>query len=235
MLGNPDLRRVMAGVVNVPTPPKTYLELTTLLRDDAASIKAVAAVLRRDPGLSAKILQVANSSFFARPTSPIGDVQQAVVRIGPRHIATLALSDGMFRRASKDVTQLQNQSLRIAHIARALAQGSTVADEAFTAGLVADVGLVVLQDNDVTGVEPHAEALHAVVGAYLLSLWALPAEIVEAVAYHHSPGQIARQSALLSAVTYAAACLATGESVDPEVVSAYGLDIARASGCGGMP
>jgi DNA-binding NtrC family response regulator len=70
-LADPELRASLARLGPLPTPPLIYQELIAALRESDVSIDALGAIVSRDPALCAKVLQLANSSFFSRAASPI--------------------------------------------------------------------------------------------------------------------------------------------------------------------
>lgn len=234
------LRAAIARLGRLPSPPAIYAELVSMLNQDRAGVRDVTAIVRKDPALSAKILQIANSAFFARATAPIADLHAAVVRLGLRMIASLALREGVFQSGARyaepsELKALQERSLRTAEVAHALAPAGCARDEAFTAGLLCDVGRLVVAGGGRsvwTGLaSANAEhrslgTTHSEVGAYLLDLWGLPFRIVEAVAYHHSPEHVPRRDACVAAVAQTANALVHGEEPWPSLLEIYSLDLA---------
>ena len=222
-LADGELRAAIADVASLPTPPATYMELTQLLCNEDVALSALVNVVRRDASLSVNVLHVANSAFFARSAPPIADLHQAVVRIGPRLLASLALTDGVFQRGDDDPGLVATQARAVARgeLAARLVRDPELRDEAFTAGLLADLGLLVVQGSG----GDRARETHAKVGAYLLYLWGLPQRIVDAVLTHHTPRDIPRSGALVAAAVYAADAMLDGEVLDPDLVAAYELPI----------
>lgn len=215
------LRAIMAddrvvGIVGaaglLPACPQAYADLCRVLAEPHPTLEQVSAVVERDLALSASLLHVVNSSFIA-PAESITDVGTAVRRVGVAMLQSIVLSHAVFRalpaRPATDVLALRwltFHSLATAHLARRLATKERAA-EAFSAGLLHDVGLLVLatarperfaegvglaQKARVTLFDAEQEVLgvsHAAVGAYLLGLWGLPLPVVEAVAGHQAPAE----------------------------------------------
>jgi HD-like signal output (HDOD) protein len=216
-VSQPDVLEAIGGMEAIPRPPVTVQALEKVLADPDAGVIAVAAVVNRDAALTARLLRVVNSSFFGVGRQ-VTRVDAAVNFLGVSLVRAIALADGATRsfKVSPDALDLDDwnmHAVRVATAAREIAlavapHDRSLADEAFLAGLLHDVGQVVL-----AGVAPQrwmeleraaaAESLplndierrmnrvsHAVVGAYLLSLWALPSSVVEAVAFHHTPERL---------------------------------------------
>jgi HD-like signal output (HDOD) protein len=163
-------------------------------------------------GMSAKVLQLVNSAFFGL-SNRVSSPQQAAMLIGIENLKALVLSVQVFSDLGGHLTRglgfLWNHSMTTASFAKAIArveQSSTgVMEDAFTAGLLHDVGRLVLASAFGTeyqqvlkrAAEPgvllarcEGDAFgctHNGVGAYLLGLWGLTDSIVEAVAWHHQP------------------------------------------------
>jgi HD-like signal output (HDOD) protein len=171
-------------------------------------------LISRDPAITAKLLQLANSAFFTRRAKTI-ELRAAVVRLGVNTIRNLLLSVELFEPGSpmakvigRELDTVQQNALNMAQMAERLARGTAFAGDAFVAGLLADIGQIVFlmtlgsQWRDCrSDAKIHARPLHEVeqeyfgvshaeVGGYLLGLWGLPYSIVEAVANHHCPERI---------------------------------------------
>jgi HD-like signal output (HDOD) protein/ActR/RegA family two-component response regulator len=218
VVNDPSVLAAIGGLEAIPRPPVTVQALEKVLADPDAGVIAVAAVINRDAALTARLLRVVNSSFFGVGRQ-VTRVDAAVNFMGVSLVRAIALADGATRsfRVAPDVLDLDEwnmHAVRVAASARDISlamcpHDRSLADEAFLAGLLHDVGQVVL-----AGVAPdnwkaidaaaHAEGVplndverrlnrvsHALVGAYLLSLWGLPSSVVEAVAFHHTPERLA--------------------------------------------
>jgi HD-like signal output (HDOD) protein len=198
---------LLGTVETLPTLPQVCRDLDRALADSDVSIAAVAKIIEGDPGIAAKVLQLVNSSFFGLPRNMV-NVAQAVSYLGINTMKSLALADSLFHKLGKSdlagMKREQERSLMRARIARRLFTDVKKADSASTAALLVDIGTLALQSRlpaecatnqleakqrAVPLVEVERERLgvtHADVGAYLLGLWGLPHEIIEAVARHHA-------------------------------------------------
>ena len=213
LLAQPTLRQAVGEVKQLPVKPALYTRLVELLENPNSSTADVAAVIERDIGTSSKLLQVVNSAFFGLPTR-VGDVRTAVSYLGMEMVKMLALSVEMRQSQSHvkpcpgfNIDSLQEHGLRSARIARKLLPDRMGAQDAFSAAMLQDSGMLVLLGRlpEVFGKivkdvresrRPVCEVelatlgvTHAEIGAYLLGIWGLPYGIVEGVAFHHNPSR----------------------------------------------
>jgi HD-like signal output (HDOD) protein len=200
------MREVLGAIGDLPGAPGVFVELNAAASDRHARIEDLTAIVSRDPALVAKILQLVSSTFFAQGT-PVHDLRTAIGRLGIRLIAALALNASAFKPdASSGISHqaLTDRSISIATAAHQAAGTRARAEDAFIAGLLADVGLSALAcwlPARVRQARAHARTMsvplhaaeselfgitHAEVGAYILGLWRVPPPIVETVLHHHS-------------------------------------------------
>ncbi len=217
-LQDPALRGVVGSLDTLPTLPETYVELTRLLMDENVRLQQIARLVEGDAALSAKVLQLVNSAFIGIGRE-IASIEQAVTYLGITMLKNLTLAIQVFRTDGLDKTQqlalhrLQRHGLLVGGIARRLAGGDrAVADDAFMAGILHDIGKLVLlrqrpeqfqlsQTRAESERRPSEEielevfgVSHAEVGGYLLGIWGLPYPVIEAVAHHHLPRRVALPS-----------------------------------------
>jgi HD-like signal output (HDOD) protein len=246
------VRRVIGKLDRLPPAPKVYTALTAAIADPKVDGRAIAAILRRDMGLCAKLLQLVNSSFF-RVSRTITSIEQAVGFLGIDTVRNLVMVAEVFdgSRSPADtalIESLQQRGIATGDLARRIASGEQ-AEDAYVAGLLHDVGELVLATSDraaYAAVTAEAKArnlprvvveserdgvTHAEVGAYLLGLWGLPHVVVEAVANHHAPWRAPHDTfGALDAVFVADYLLGEGEGavhVPPDATYAATLSIDR--------
>ena len=209
-----EVKQVIGTVDRLPSSPEVFLELREALTLPEVKTRQLGAIIQRDPGMTAKTLQLVNSAFFGMRKS-VTDPQEAVAYLGVEIVRTQVLSNGIFEASSPFPTQVfkvaevWRHSLLVARVAQALAkqEGLPLAlqREAYAGGLLHDVGVLILAsrfpnlyDQVAEAVRAKAEPLrsaeewlfgvsHAEVGAYLLGLWGLPAQVLEIVSLHHQP------------------------------------------------
>jgi HD-like signal output (HDOD) protein/ActR/RegA family two-component response regulator len=250
LLREPGLRGIVGRIRNLPAMPRTYAKLRKVMESPDVSVREVAKIVYEDAAIAAKVLQVVNSSFF-RLARRISNVEQAVAYLGFNAIRTLAMSVEVFSLWSKngvlDCLQpelLQERAHRVAAAARALCDGTAIADDAMLAGLFHNIGYwVLLQEcpqEIVRALETaraqripmhQAErqvvgASHAEIGAYLLGLWGLPYSVIEAVAFQHSPQRVGQTSFdVLGALVIAQRLVTTDTPLAPDIVERADIDI----------
>jgi putative nucleotidyltransferase with HDIG domain len=255
------MRRLLSGsdrlgklgrIDALPCVPGQYRELLRQVHGGEGSMKAVADIVCSDPAMVTKVLQLVNSSFVGM-RQEISDPRYATMLLGRDMVAALFLSRHVFsvfptgERGGVSIERLAEHSrevgLAAAEVARDLTADRNGWEQAFTAGLLHDIGKLLmaeaspveyrrLQEERRQSALPLAEAerrtfgmSHAEAGAYLLGTWGQPASIVEAVAYHHAPAGSPAGSAPLVAV-HVADALVHGRSTDP--AGATGAEVDRA-------
>jgi HD-like signal output (HDOD) protein len=232
LLSDESLRKAVGGIEKLPSLHTTYHELMRAMAQPDASARTIAGIVQRDPAMCAKLLQLVNSACFG-PSKSVTGIDRAVAYLGMELIKNLALTVNVFAAIEQASSSsgvsfeaLQEHSLLTARIASRLLPDPQKARDAFTAGLLHDVGNVALKVcfqerlKDVvdtghaverpahqTGAEV-LDTTHADVGAYLLGLWGLPYPIVETVAYHHHPAAAAETTFDLVSATHVADALA---------------------------
>lgn len=213
VLDNPKLTQLVSQVETVPSLPFLCQALRTLLNSPNASIATVADVVAQDPGMTAKLLQLVNSAFLGM-ASHQSNPRSAASVIGIDNLRAL-MALGLFSELPAPVVGKLGKSWAhsrtTALFAHAIAESEGLSEHAaqdfFTAGLLHDIGQIILvsrcsdeYEEVMRGAEAEGIPLaaseyqvfgstHAQVGAYLLGLWGLPDSIVEAVAWHHEPSQ----------------------------------------------
>ena len=214
LVADDQVRAALGGVSQLPSLPAVCRELDAALAEDACTDR-LARIIERDIALSTKLLQIINSAFFGLPRQVHG-VRRAVVTLGTGILRALAMSVHLvseFRAAESaglSLVDLQARAIVVGRLAQRLCHGE-LAERAFTAGLLHDVGKLILATHlgeqwrvatteaRLTGADPLEierrvfGVCHAEVGGYLLGLWGLPVSIVEAVAHHHAPQRVARE------------------------------------------
>lgn len=210
------LRYVLANVTALPNIPALYTQITDELNSDDPSMRVVGELVTQDIGMAAKVLQVANSVVMGA-RAEIVDPMQATVQMGSDMVRSLVLGTKVFEQFEEGtldpatVQQLLDHSMRVGTYAQKICRqertASDVAEAAFTAGLLHDVGKLILATNLPDSYNQCAAlaaergiplclaekevlgSTHAEVGAYLIGLWGLPDRIFATMLDHHSPQQ----------------------------------------------
>ena len=214
LLGNGSLRRLVTGMQQIPSQPALYAEIRREAESKNASIGTIGAIVSKDMGMTAKILQLVNSAYFGL-RGTVSTAEQAVNLLGLDTVQALVLTVHVFSQFTLthgsrfNMDRLWEASMETGSLARAIAKAeqapALVIDQSYTAGLLHDVGMLVLAANvqaryEATLKTAHERGIplweverqefgasHAEIGANLLGLWGLGDSIVEAVTFHHHP------------------------------------------------
>jgi putative nucleotidyltransferase with HDIG domain len=206
---NPLVRTIVGRLASLPSSASTYPRLINVMAQSNATIEQISTVIASDPALSAKLLQVVNSAFFGLPFK-VASVPQAVSYLGLTSLRALVLLSTVFAAADSCPTvdgfspaRLQRHSLLCARLARTLVTDQRSRDDAFTGGLLHDIGMLALavgMNKRYALALRHAErsgrslaevetsflgTSHVAVGAYLADVWGLPDVVVDAIELHH--------------------------------------------------
>lgn len=251
LLNDEALQKEAGSIESLPAVPRVYEELVAVLAEPEVDLDAVAAVVEQDAGISAKLLQLVNSSFFGLATE-VGSIRQATSYLGVGMISNLTLSMGVFGAfekhrfpASFSLEAEQAHATLSGKIAKKLLSDKDAGDHAFLGAMLHDTGKLILavRQPDVfdaitsarKGAIPFhaAEASlgrvsHGVLGAYLLGIWGMPFAIVEAVAHHDRPSRVPHKTFDVLGAVHVGNCLAhelegTPFELDMEYIESMGL------------
>jgi HD-like signal output (HDOD) protein len=194
LLPDERLRSLVGAVECLPSTPPLFLDLTRAVGSSTCGAAQIAAVVARDPSVAAKVLQLVNSSFFGLPRR-ITAIDAAVAYLGVTTVRALVLASEAFSLFTPPaVPGLDLAGLAARSLSTATAAAERAApdhrDDAFAAGLLCDLGIVLLATRapELFGCDETALGFtHGDAGAYLLGLWGLPGVVVDAVASHHDP------------------------------------------------
>jgi len=233
----PDIESVIGDLRSVPSMPQCYFELTRAMSCADTSLAHIAGIVSRDVGMTAKVLQLVNSAFFGLPRH-LDTPLDAVKFLGVEVLRGLVVKAKVFSAFDAGVIEqlglagIERESVVAGSFARSVAADlkldSSDRDAALVAGMLHDMGVLVLASN---APDRYSQALdmckgntplcaaekavfgydHTQVGAYLLTIWGLPHQVVDAVAYHHRPLTAAvPEVSALTAVHVAAGLLEAG-------------------------
>ncbi|MFH1278406.1 MAG: HDOD domain-containing protein [Candidatus Eisenbacteria bacterium] len=227
----------------VPSAPVILHRVTQIIRDPNSSVSDIAHVISADEGLVVRLLKVANSAFYALP-GRVGTIPMAVTLLGMNTLKNIVIGTAMsdvarsFLGTGEESLRLWDHGIRVGVWCRALARavGSLDGEEAFTAGLLHDLGKgvvlrelpksqsrlrnLILERRECRILEKEAIGFdHAQLGAWALGRWRLPESLVLAVRYHHEPRaaeETSEEVTRLVWVTHVADVIAHEEGDDPE-------------------
>ena len=211
ILNRPELRQLVASSNELPSAPRTYVELKNALSNPQVSTRTVADIVERDINISARVLALVSSGFYGLPRQ-VNSVGVAVALLGIDVIKAIVLSveiSKMFPAPPSipefSIDAVQRRSSAAAQLAKRLIGFEAGGDTVLIGGMLQDVGQLVFAaragqrfaialSTSARGKTPLYEAelelfgsTHAEVGGYLLGLWGLPSKSVQTVAHHLEP------------------------------------------------
>ncbi len=241
LISSETIKDLVESIDTLPTLPSIYVELVELLAEPEASVEQAARLIAQDMAMSAKILQLVHSSFFGMPVK-VNDVKQAVVLLGTEVLKPLVLSTATFSQyegvelGDFSLERISSHGIEVGMLARRIAEAENASAEtigqSFLAGVLHDLGKLVLAQYDPNGyreiwqqseISPTARAdlerekygaSHAEIGSYLLGLWGLPYEVIEAVTCHHEPLKCETTGFCSASAVYAAVAITETSSVE---------------------
>jgi len=254
LLGSEQLRQLVGGMAALPSLPSACVALNRALANENGSLAEVCEIIEQDVAMAVKVLQLVNSAFFG-VSRRITSVEHAVSYLGMNTIKNLVLAHSLFAEFGganlAGAERQQAQSLLASRVARALVSDRQQAQVAGTAALLHDAGSLALASRLPKEHKANVETAtrdrvpvylverekfgvtHAEVGAYLLGLWGLPHDVIEAVAAHHADwnsiaaldtGAVVRVSIALAAELTGDAGPAKGADLPPpDVIERLGL------------
>jgi len=204
------LHDLITGTSELRSLPATTMRLMGLLDDATASANDVLDVIEKDPSLTANLLKLCNSAYYGL-RQQVGTARQALILLGNQVIVNLAFATSMgdiMRGPLSGYHMGRNElwyhalgtALGAAHLA-SLPGDASLREQAFTAGLVHDIGKLLLNRalkqkivqlpsavDSKTMMAAEVDILgfdHARAGAALAEAWNFPPQLVALIATHH--------------------------------------------------
>jgi HD-like signal output (HDOD) protein len=210
---SPELQKALGKITDIASLPEVTTRIVEVVENPRASAKDIHDIVQTDPALATKVLKIVNSAFYGLP-SKVASLDRAILMLGLSAVKNLALAASLARFLDDrqiceqfNTRDLWRHCVAVGVCARGLAmvgrQGQP--DEAFVAGLVHDMGLLVLQQIYPAKVREVAEAClkqpqdycaaewaalgadHQTFGGALALKWKFPPGLRNAIAYHHDP------------------------------------------------
>jgi len=224
------LKKKLQLTTNFPSPPAIALQIVALAADPEIDVAKVASTISKDPGLTVKILRVANSPLYAKRRKS-ENLRQALVALGLNAATTLALSFSLVssynggKGSGINYTRYWRRAILSASAARTFGTlaGVQVLEDIFLAALLQDIAVLAIDRVEADfyrGLPPdctHAEIVahemqslgsdHAALGGWLLRHWTLPEALCATVEASHEPAAAAAPE---TALGMAARCVALG-------------------------
>ncbi|MFA6120071.1 MAG: HDOD domain-containing protein [Sideroxydans sp.] len=211
-----DLRAAIQSLDSLPAMPVIAQKILSLSLDTDAGELQLLKLIEKDPQISARIIGLANTPLFSA-TKKVTSIQDASMLLGLTRVKSIAVGIAVMSILTRhppgllDIQRLWIHSLGVALGMRVLSRAMPsrtrpLEDEIFLAGLLHDIGFMVLNyldtelsdklqrklstqpDRPITEVEAEVVKIsHATLGAELARHWDLPERIVAVLRHHHSP------------------------------------------------
>ena len=245
---DPGLRLLVPKIKTLPSWRAVYHKVVKEINSPNGSLATVASLVEDDPILTARILKTANSAAFGFRRR-ISDPQQAVMLLGGERlksilIFTVVLSVTEYNQCHGfNPEKFWGHSVRSAELARKIMKSNTrdqeLIDAAFTAGLVHDIGRLLMAVNipndygeilaEIDGNETllqreeyrKLETSHTELGTHILESWDLPYPILEAVLWHHNHERVPSDSCTPLSAVFAADAIIKEQRENPDQRSAF--------------
>jgi HD-like signal output (HDOD) protein len=208
-----NLREKIQGIIHLPSLPAIAMEVISIIENPKTNVHTLSQLISKDQVLASKVLKIANSPFYGYAKT-ISTIDFAIVILGFETLKEVVMSISVTSHLSKnvskdfDINSFWNHSIASSVTARELAKniGYRILGEAFVAGLIHDLGLLILNQyfckefaevvnlikNDglrLTEAEVKVYGVtHDEVGSWLAQRWNFPKQLIEAMRYHHNPG-----------------------------------------------
>jgi len=234
---------LIKGSVKLATLPEVFTTINKMVDDPSSSASDIGKFISQDPGLTARLLKIANSPLYGFP-SRIDTVSRAITIIGTRGLRDLILATSVINNFTRmpgdhmDMHQFWSHSLYCGVIARLIAVKCNAlhTEPFFVSGLLHDIGQLIIlnklpeisretqmraHDGVISLHEVEREVIgfdHAKVGCELLRDWHLPETIIDSTEFHHEPGK-AELSPLGASIVHIASELAIDVEMKSELQS----------------
>lgn len=226
------IKRIAQRVLGLPPLPTLIAKLIEMIDNPRTNARSLGKLISTDQVLTARILKLANSSFYGFPRR-ISTVNLSLVVLGFDTLKNLCISVSMREWFSDnetsgdfDMSRFWEHSIACGIAAKMVARecGYMISGEVFVAGLLHDIGKLVLKQyikpefkeiidtakkENILFIEAEKKILgihHGTIGSWLADKWNLPEHLVEAIAYHHNP-QNAEKHYVQTAIVHFANCL----------------------------
>jgi len=202
--------KVLEGVKGISTPPTILREILDLINDQDVSNKDLSNIILKDPSLTERLLRVANSSYYG-VSRDVTSINQAILVIGLKAVKYYILSITVFNqvmtkkyKGNLDQKHLWTHFLEVAVTSRKIAEhiNYEMPEEAYVAGLLHDIGVILLESNfpddykKVIEYTKRGEELcraekivfgldHQEVAAFVTKKWNMPEKLREPLSRHH--------------------------------------------------
>jgi HD-like signal output (HDOD) protein len=219
------LKKKIQSIIQLPALPAIAIEIINMVEDPRTSASMLGRVISKDQVLTAKVLKIANSPFYGF-SRKIATIDFAIIVLGFDTLKEVVMSVSLISSLSKKLTrefnsrQFWDHSIACGVIARALARnhGYRVIGEVFIAGLLHDIGILIInqylfneykeivkliKQEKISLEDAEMRVLgvtHGEIGSWLAEKWNFPGQLVDTIAFHHHPIQSEQYREIVSII-----------------------------------
>ncbi len=216
-------------ISHIATLPEITLKIVSIVEDPTSTAQDLHAVISKDPALCTRILKVVNSAFYGLP-GQIGSINRAIVLLGLNAVKNIAIAASLSKlfkggqlTATLSAKDLWSHAIAVGTATKLLAEHMKLGliDEAFLAGLIHDIGIMVQMQWDRNRLVEVFEktgpggdmlatemavfgATHQDFGAALSEKWKFPKSFTTVIGYHHTPLALPADQRTMAAMVYVA-------------------------------
>lgn len=255
------IKIALSRIGDIATLPEVTTRIIAVVDDPKSTARDLHNIIKNDPALASKILKVVNSAFYGLP-GQVSEIDRAIVLLGLSAVKNIAISASISRlfTAEKISDKFSARDIWRHSVAVAVASRQfcvqmgkrPFAEEAFLAGLIHDLGLLVerqaypdalatvIRESSKGGrqfcelEQEHVGSDHQELGSALAAKWKFPRGLQTVLGYHHRVEALGAEYRLLPTMVYLADCLCcqehygfhlTGENqpVDQAMLTSVGL------------
>jgi len=229
------VNNAISQVGEIATLPEVTVKIIHVVENPKSTARDLHEIIRNDPALAARILKVVNSAFYGLP-GQIASVDRAIVLLGLSAVKNIAIAASMTRLFQSgsaiegfNPVEVWRHSIAVGVASRMIsaAQGRPSVEESFLAGLIHDLGLLVVRQvypRKLADILTHLKsgqknwcqletevigADHQAFGMALASKWRFPRTLCTAIGYHHNPQTLSTENRELPTLVYVADTLAS--------------------------
>jgi putative nucleotidyltransferase with HDIG domain len=208
-----NLKEKIQNIIHLPALPAIAMEVISIIENPRTNVQTLSNLISKDQVLASKILKIANSPFYGY-SKTISTLDFAIVILGFDTLKDAVLSVALISHLNKNVSKdfdmnaFWSHSMATSIIARELAKYlnyKTHATESFVAGLIHDLGILILnqyfrkefeevmdilRSGNATILEAERKVFgttHDEIGSWLAQRWNFPKALIEAIKFHHNP------------------------------------------------
>ncbi|MBL4630427.1 MAG: HDOD domain-containing protein [Paraglaciecola sp.] len=236
------IQKQLGSVKYLPSAPRLFIKINALLRDKTVSMSAISKLIAEQPALTAKVLQLVNSSFFITG-SKITKIEDAIIRLGADvicNIVTIAEIYSTTQSGSREyLEEALNRGMQVAKLASAIALAPKQ-DEAMLIGLLHNIGELVfcqiapskidtylskrdigLDNSELEKELFRIDSIH--ITSYLLHLWHFPYSIIRSINLQDNTDKLLQEELGCSVALHLAKMVQSGKNIDERLINKFDL------------